>query len=198
MGNTNYSREQRVVQFNQATTAQLITKEDAEAFSMAKATMQPAIMDDLITKYRDVLDSEEGRREQEVRLEEGEESGEELPELQESRQLPDPERKKARSAYRSVTRMLRHDILKEEVMLNQEHTCPACEQTFPTKREFAVSSPGETYPLIVRCDFPVVEYVRIKGNFDPKTLAKDEKLFDPRHYTAVCTECKPIGFKRNA
>ena len=65
MGNKEYTQGERVIQFNQATLAQLIPKEDAEAFSMAKARMQSALMDELITKYLDVLDAEEHRRESE-------------------------------------------------------------------------------------------------------------------------------------
>ncbi len=205
MGNKEYTQGERVIQFNQATLAQLIPKEDAEAFSIAKATMQSALMDELITKYLDVLDAEEHRRESErtaERTAEDEEYKGEVVAVEEGEELinvnhtPNVTRKKAAIANKSLRRMMRHEILREEVMLDQDHTCPACDKVYPTRREYAVSNPGETYPLVVRCNFPIVEYILKKGNFDPKALAKDEKLFDPKWYTAVCIDCKPVGFKK--
>lgn len=106
----------------------------------------------------------------------------------------DPNFKKATLAYKKVSRMLKFDMLKAEVLLQEDYTCICCEQKFPTKNEFKEDKPEDVYPLFVRCNFPIVKYIQKKRQFDPKVLAKDTKIFNKDFYSVICTECKPLSF----
>lgn len=110
----------------------------------------------------------------------------------------DPELEKALRTYKSLSRVLRYKLLKEDVLLAQDHTCPACSTKFPTHSEFDASNPGETYPLAVRCNFPVVTYIKNHKQHDIKVLARDEVLLNQNNYTAVCHNCKPMPYLRKA
>ena len=104
-------------------------------------------------------------------------------------------KEKATKAYRAMIKTARYNILKEEVLLDHNHTCRCCDKQFKTRSEHIKSS-QESYPLVVRCIIPPVQYFLSHSIFTNKVACTDEKLFDPTLYVALCTDCKPLGFGR--
>lgn len=102
---------------------------------------------------------------------------------------------KALKSYRALQKTEAIRLLKEEVLLAQDHTCLACEIKVFTRSEHEKIT-DSPYPLIVRCVFPPHKYIQAKGLFDPKTACRDPKLLNPDYYVALCTDCKPLGFGR--
>lgn len=100
---------------------------------------------------------------------------------------------KASKAYRALQKTQALRVLKEEVLLNQDHTCLACERKVLTRSEHEKIT-NEPYPLVVRCVFPPHKYIQAKGLFDPKAACTDLKLLDPKYYVALCVDCKPMNF----
>lgn len=100
---------------------------------------------------------------------------------------------KAGKAYRALQKTEALRLLKEEVLLAQEHKCLACERQISTRSEHEKMT-DEPYPLIVRCVFPPHKYIKAKRLFDPKAACTDQKLLNPDNYVAICTRCKPMNF----
>jgi len=100
---------------------------------------------------------------------------------------------KANRAYRALQKTEAIRLLKEEVLLAQDHTCLACESKISTRSEHKKIS-DEPYPLIVRCVFPPHKYIEAKRLFEPKAACTDKKLLNPNNYVAVCINCKPMNF----
>ena len=107
-----------------------------------------------------------------------------------------PEKQKASTVYKKLQRMLKFQMLKEEVLLNMNHTCDCCDRQFPTRSEWKASNPETTYPLMVRWTIPVITYITHHGLFDPKAIANDPKIFDTSRYYVLCNDCKPNKFFR--
>ena len=104
---------------------------------------------------------------------------------------------KASNTYKKLTRVLRYQLLREEVLLTHEHKCFCCGVQFPTRSEFDKEFPGEKYPLLSRCNFPIVKYIEIHNLHNIPDLLKDTKVFDVKNYLPICGDCKPMSFDRH-
>lgn len=183
-------KSERLSRWATAVNAKLVPEEDQEAYNTAKAKWQNELAEEISLKYctdeiyeeacriLGYIDEEEDVEARETKIAEA-----------------DVIAHKAKRAHKALTRMYLYQTVKAEVLLNQDYTCPCCERKFPSKEEHAAKNSGEKYPLYVRCNFPIVKYIEHKGQFDPKQLLGEEKIFDPHNYTAVCNECKPMSFK---
>lgn len=106
----------------------------------------------------------------------------------------DPRTIKASSVYKKLQRTLKYQTLKEEVLLNVDHTCDCCGRQFPTRSQWRQENPDMMYPLMVRWTIPVITYLSVNGLFDISVVVRDQKLFDPARYYVLCNDCKPNKF----
>ena len=109
--------------------------------------------------------------------------------------LAEHTREKATKAYKAFAKTARYSLLKEEVLLESNYTCRCCDKQFPVRSSYD-SSDGSPYPLFVRSIIPPVQYLLSHKIFDAKVACTDAKLLDPQNYVALCSACKPVGFKR--
>lgn len=107
-----------------------------------------------------------------------------------------PESHKAGTTYKKLQRMLRYQTLKEEVLLEHNHSCECCGKEYPPRSEWKEMYPGTSYPLLVRFTLPIVKYIQVNNLFDIKKLTADAKIFDPQKYSVLCEECKPPAFRK--
>lgn len=149
---------------------------DIEKYSRAKAGMDLAGMQAIHDKYPTPLASDDAP------------------------DAPNDEQKhavqKASNTYKKLTRVLRYQMLKEEVLLNNNHSCYCCGIEFPPRSSFDIDYPGQNYPLIARCNFPIVKYIEVKKLHHLPDLLRDEKIFDPKNYLPLCDDCKPLSFHK--
>ena len=87
-------------------------------------------------------------------------------------------------------------MVKENALIKCDHTCFTCDKQYPTKDEFKAKFPSLTYPVFVRCNFPIIKYIEKTQQFDITELIKDKKIFNSDNYTAICLDCKPSKFAK--
>jgi len=92
--------------------------------------------------------------------------------------------------YKKLTKVLKYEMLKESVLIKHNYTCFCCEEKFDP-REKAIY---KKYPLLVRCNFPIVKYIEMKDYKDVKELIKDTKIFNSDNFLPICNDCKPASF----
>lgn len=105
-----------------------------------------------------------------------------------------PEQYKATTVFKKLQRTLKYKVFKEEVLLDHNHSCDCCEREFPTREQWKVENPTDTYPLMVRCTFPIMKYITIHQIFDVRTLIAQPKMWDMKYYSVLCTDCKAPAF----
>jgi len=165
------------------------SEEDEEELAIAYGKYQIKKLEELWDKYKHRHD------EAVVALEPKAEPEDEEEPVAETK-VVDPNAKKALLTYKKLTRVLKYEMVKQTVLDNHNHTCFCCETTYPEKDEFKADHPDKSYPLFVRCNFPIVKYIESKELFEIKELIKDEKIFNSKNYSAICLDCKPSRFAK--
>ena len=169
---------ERRVQFNILVQQGAVSKEDEKAHTKALQTANKALLAEIEEKY--VKDEEPVA----------------TPEAPKEPDLAAQHAKdKATKAYRAFAKTMKYTILKEEVLLECDYTCRCCDKQFESRSTYKPDD-GAPYPLFVRSIIPPVQYLLTHEIFDPKVACNDAKLLDPQNYVAICSDCKPVGFKR--
>lgn len=145
-----------------------------DAYTRAKATMDYQTMIDIQSKH-----------------------AKQAPPTDEKKPSKGPDEQKASNTYKKLTRVLKYQILREEALLNNDHTCVCCGVKFPTRSEYEIDFPNTTYPLVARCNLPIVKYIECRGLYDIKALIQDPIVTDHSFYTPICLNCKPLRFTRS-
>lgn len=190
----NSSLEDKIIALNVMVLADKVDKTDAANFSWAKTLNKPEDMEQYFEKYLYTPESTSNPTQTPDR-----EVKEDKPKKKRKKKYekkpPTPEEHKAIITYKKLTRVTKYILFREEVLLDYNHTCFCCDKKFPTRSEYYEDN-KETYPLFVRCRFPIVKYIETRRVFDVKQLIGDKKIFDHQNYTALCSECAPLPFSR--
>lgn len=105
------------------------------------------------------------------------------------------EHTKASNMYKKLARVFSYQLLREEVLVDQNHRCYCCDREFPVRSAFKPSEEHPQYPLMVRCIFPIVKYIEAHKLYEMKALLADQKVYNKENYVAICSDCKPMSFK---
>ncbi len=167
----------RTLKFNVMAMKGEVKDDDVKAHTRAKMGADRATMEEIESRY--LKTTTEGEKPSKP---------EETPQAQ-------LDKERATKAYRAFAKTARFLLLKEEILLDCEHTCLCCDQQFEPRSEFQKTQEGP-YPLLVRSVIPPVQYLLAHKIFEAKTACTDPKLLDPENYVAICKSCKPVGFNR--
>ena len=96
--------------------------------------------------------------------------------------------------FNKIRKTLKHEILRDEVMDEHKNTCALCKHKFPTREQFKKDHPKTTYPLFIRCDFKIPEYLNKNRIMTLDEGLKDKEIFNKENYKPICTDCKPSRF----
>lgn len=98
--------------------------------------------------------------------------------------------------FNKLRKTLKHEVLRDEVLVDHSCVCAECKHKFPTRREFKKDHPHTTYPLFVRCILKIPNYLNKNKILTLQEAMKDETIFNKKNYQPVCTGCKPSRFAR--